>query len=146
MAASSPPVPALISTNASLESLGSLSTNSFSKNSSREFFILLFGLLHSQNIDQRYHTTEEIYNYLDSLYEPSGVIDNAIVIIYTAHDSYVFEYDPNEKLYKNNSFLALEETEYKLKVEVDGFNNVREWDWKLLSTHTIKTLESKSSI
>ena len=31
------------------------------------FFILLFGLLHSQNIDQRYHTTEEIYNYLDSL-------------------------------------------------------------------------------
>ena len=31
------------------------------------FFISLFGLLHSQNIDQRYHTTEEIYNYLDSL-------------------------------------------------------------------------------
>ena len=68
---------------------------------------------------------DTIYNYLDSLYEPSGVIDNAIVIIYTVHDSSVFEYDPNDKLYKNNSFLALEETEYKLKVEVDGFNNVR---------------------
>ena len=61
---------------------------------------------------------------VDSLFDPAGFIDSAIVTIFSGTDSFTFNFNKDERTYVNNDFKAEENTEYNLRVEVNGFDMV----------------------
>ena len=65
-----------------------------------------------------------MYTWLDSLYEPAGVIDSAVVKIFTDIETYIFEFDAHARKYKYSGFTPSEDTHYSLKIEVNGFDPV----------------------
>ena len=67
---------------------------------------------------------DTVYTWLDSLYEPAGVIDSAVVTIFTHTDTYVFEFDSDTRKYKYSGFTPSEETTYNLTIDVNGFDPV----------------------
>ncbi|SVB78113.1 uncharacterized protein METZ01_LOCUS230967, partial [marine metagenome] len=67
---------------------------------------------------------DTVYTWLDSLYEPAGVIDSAVVTIFTNTDTYVFEFDSDTRKYKYSGFTPSEETTYNLTIDVNGFDPV----------------------
>jgi hypothetical protein len=67
---------------------------------------------------------DTVYTWLDSLYEPAGVIDSAVVTIFTNTDTYVFEFDSDTRKYKYSGFTPSEEMTYNLTIEVNGFDPV----------------------
>ena len=67
---------------------------------------------------------DTVYTWLDSLYEPAGVIDSAVVTIFTNTDTYVFEFDSDTRKYKYSGFTPSEETTYNLIIDVNGFDPV----------------------
>ena len=67
---------------------------------------------------------DTVYAWLDSLYEPAGVIDSAVVTIFTDAQTYVFEFDSDTRKYKYSGFTPSEETTYNLIIDVNGFDQV----------------------
>ena len=71
---------------------------------------------------------DTLYTWLDSLYEPAGVIDSAVVTIFTDTETYEFEFDSQARKYKYSgytpSFTPSEDTRYNLRIEVNGFDLV----------------------
>ncbi len=67
---------------------------------------------------------DTVYVRLDSLYEPAGVIDSAVVTIFTDTETYVFEFDSDTRKYKYSGFIPSEETIYSLTIDVNGFDPV----------------------
>ena len=45
---------------------------------------------------------DTLYTWLDSLYEPAGVIDSAVVTIFTDTQTYEFEFDSDARKYKHS--------------------------------------------
>tara|TARA_B110000438_G_C15808396_1_gene648500 strand:+ start:1650 stop:2966 length:1317 start_codon:yes stop_codon:yes gene_type:complete len=61
---------------------------------------------------------------LDSLYEPAGLIDSAVVIVFSELETFNFIFDSKSRQYKNNNFIPLENTKYSLIIDVNGFDLV----------------------
>ena len=69
--------------------------------------------------DEEYDT---LYTWLDSLYEPAGIIDSAIVTISSEDETFNFTFDSYSRKYTNNNFIPKPETNYSLIVEANGFD------------------------
>ena len=66
-------------------------------------------------------TYEEGKWYTENLYEPALFIDSAIVIISTDTETYNFDFNLQDRKYKNNQFLPQPDFTYNLRMEVNGF-------------------------
>jgi hypothetical protein len=77
-------------------------------------------------IRKYYYEEDTVYTWtwLDSLYEPAGVIDSAVVTIFTDTETYLFEFDSDTRKYKHSGFAPSEETTYSLTIDVNGFDPV----------------------
>jgi hypothetical protein len=71
-----------------------------------------------------WYERDTMYTWLDSLYEPAGVIDSAVVTIFNDIEIYTFEFDSYARKYKPIGFTPSEDTHYNLKIEVNGFDTI----------------------